>query len=704
MKASNVSSGRRIPFAAYSCTAFASAPVSAAPRVGGPPELATIYQAKEAEPLSEVLKRAGKRALGGGLPGAAAMGIQVLSLMWLRTTVNYQYRYGTTTTHALKTLYREGGVLRFYRGLGPALIQGPLSRFGDTAANAGSLALLDSYESTKNLNVGLKTLVASTSAGLFRIFLMPVDACKTILQVEGKDGLKKLRAKIAKSGPTVLYHGALASAFATFAGHAPWFGTYNYLNEALPQYDALAPRLCRSAFIGFSASLVSDTVSNSIRVVKTSKQAATEAITYPAVIRDIIAKDGVLGLFGRGLKTKILSNGLQGLLFSVLWRMGQDLWNKNFVTEESSKSASGDHFRWAAIGSPLMLPGQTVRGDPWLCLSSLGIGSYLGEADAVTDELVTTAVLNSLNAGWNVIDTAANYRWGRAEAAIGEAMQALRSGPGISTIQRTMLFVSTKAGFVDEELLAAAGIAAGSSDVADGSHCVHPKCLGASLDRSLRLLKMSTVDILYLHNAAEAQLQRLGAEGFEALLRAAFAWLEGTRRRGSIQAYGLASWDCFRKPPGTPGYLSLARVVQLAEAVGGADHGFRYVQLPVSAAMPEAWQGAWQKVGAGSDAQWLTLLKAAARLGVNVFASAPLAEGSLLRNETLKARAEAATELGGVKGAAPKLLHFARSTPLVLSTLVGHKQADHVSANLEVSQLAPLSPDSFRSVVRTLGV
>lgn len=47
-------------------------------------------------------------------------------------------------------------------------------------------------------------------------------------------------------------------------------------------------------------------------MVKTSKQAATEAVTYPTVIRDIIQKDGVLGLFGRGLKTKILSNGLQG--------------------------------------------------------------------------------------------------------------------------------------------------------------------------------------------------------------------------------------------------------------------------------------------------------------------------------------------------------------------------------------------------------
>ena len=39
--------------------------------------------------------------------------------------------------------------------------------------------------------------------------------------------------------------------------------------------------------------------------------------------------------------------------------------------------------------------------------------------------------------------------------------------------------------------------------------------------------------------------------------------------------YGLATWDCFRKPPGAPGYLALAQVVALAEAAGGADHGFR---------------------------------------------------------------------------------------------------------------------------------
>ena len=54
-----------------------------------------IYQKKEEETLGEILRRAGKRALGGGIPGAAAMGVQVVSLMWLRTTVNYQYRYAT---------------------------------------------------------------------------------------------------------------------------------------------------------------------------------------------------------------------------------------------------------------------------------------------------------------------------------------------------------------------------------------------------------------------------------------------------------------------------------------------------------------------------------------------------------------------------------------------------------------------------------
>ena len=87
--------------------------------------------------VSAILSKAAKRAAEGGLAGAAAMGINVCALMWIRTTINYQYRYGTSTMTAFKTLYADGGIPRFYRGLIPALIQGPLSRFGDTAANTG---------------------------------------------------------------------------------------------------------------------------------------------------------------------------------------------------------------------------------------------------------------------------------------------------------------------------------------------------------------------------------------------------------------------------------------------------------------------------------------------------------------------------------------------------------------------------------------
>ena len=144
-----------------------------------------------------------------------------------------------------------------------------------------------------------------------------------MLQVEGKEGLALLRNKMAVSGPRVLYAGALGAASATLVGHYPWFLVYNTMNAALPQYDrgsALGAYLARNAAIGFSASAVSDTVSNSIRVLKTTKQASPVAITYRQAAQSVIDKDGVQGLFLRGLKTKILANGLQGMLFTARCR------------------------------------------------------------------------------------------------------------------------------------------------------------------------------------------------------------------------------------------------------------------------------------------------------------------------------------------------------------------------------------------------
>jgi len=269
-----------------------------------------------------ILKKAAARAAQGGISGAAAMAINVCSLMWIRTAINYQYRYGTSTTEAFKKLYSEGGIPRFYRGLLPALVQGPLSRFGDTAANTGMITALDSFEATENLPVAVKTIAASLSAGAFRIFLMPVDTFKTTMQVEGKDAVKKLFEKYRANGIRTFYQGALASAAATFVGHYPWFFVYNYLSAVLPKYDDTIKKLGRSALIGFCSSAISDTISNSIRVVKVYKQANTnEVISYKDCVKRIIQEDGLIGLFGRGLRTKIIANGLQGLMFSVLWKL-----------------------------------------------------------------------------------------------------------------------------------------------------------------------------------------------------------------------------------------------------------------------------------------------------------------------------------------------------------------------------------------------
>ena len=145
------------------------------------------------------LGKALKSALGGGLSGAAAMILQVLTLMPLRTIMNYQYRYGTTMSQATRTLYTDGGWTRYYQGLTAALIQGPMSRFGDTAANVGILALLKSNKYLKNLPPLAKTVFASVAAALFRMILTPVDTVKTTMQTDGKAGLANLRSRVRPS-------------------------------------------------------------------------------------------------------------------------------------------------------------------------------------------------------------------------------------------------------------------------------------------------------------------------------------------------------------------------------------------------------------------------------------------------------------------------------------------------------------------------
>ena len=271
-----------------------------------------------------IFDKAFNKAIGGGFAGSSALIIQISSLMWLRTTMNYQYKYGGSFKESLSKLYKDGGIKRFYRGYSAALAIGPMSRFGDTAANAYILSL---FEQT-SIPVSIQTLVGSSVASLWRAFLMPIDAVKTTLQVKGKPGLSILKTKIINHNPSILYHGTIASMSATFVGHYPWFLTYNLLNEKIPKYHELHKKLLRSAFIGFNAAVISDCSSNFLRVIKTVKQTSKKKTKYNEIVKDIVKKDGIKELFGRGLKTRIITNGIQGILFTVCWKFIEESYTK----------------------------------------------------------------------------------------------------------------------------------------------------------------------------------------------------------------------------------------------------------------------------------------------------------------------------------------------------------------------------------------
>lgn len=58
------------------------------------------------------------------------------------------------------------------------------------------------------------------------------------------------------------------------------FATYNTLEKQLPLPHTRVQTFWRQAFIGFVASVVSDTASNSLRVVKTYRQVDEERVEY----------------------------------------------------------------------------------------------------------------------------------------------------------------------------------------------------------------------------------------------------------------------------------------------------------------------------------------------------------------------------------------------------------------------------------------
>ncbi|HET7584373.1 MAG TPA: aldo/keto reductase [Gemmatimonadaceae bacterium] len=343
--------------------------------------------------------------------------------------------------------------------------------------------------------------------------------------------------------------------------------------------------------------------------------------------------------------------------------------------------------RYAARFAARFEPGHFRPLGPTACrASSIGLGTYLGGCTDDDDAQYAASIALALGSGINLLDTAINYRCQRSERAVGAALaRAVRD----ERTARDEVIVCTKGGYVPldgeqptsrreyEEYLDEVFLQPGIIDRAElvgGAHCIAPRFLEHQIARSRANLGVATLDVYYLHNP-EQQLDAVDRELFRYRLRAAFEMLEQCRGAGHIVQYGCATWDGLRAAPGTPAHLSLAELVQIAREVGGDAHGFRVVQLPLNLAMSEAAREATQELAGG---QRVTVLQAAAELGVSVIASASLLQARLASHLP----AELHRALPGLDTDAQRAIAFVRALPVVTSALVGMRTPAHVMENL----------------------
>jgi aryl-alcohol dehydrogenase-like predicted oxidoreductase len=327
--------------------------------------------------------------------------------------------------------------------------------------------------------------------------------------------------------------------------------------------------------------------------------------------------------------------------------------------------------------------------------STLGLGTYLGREDDVTDQLYRKAVARALERGINVVDTAVNYRHQRSERAIGAALADAVDKGGVT---RDELIVATKGGYLafdsavppdPRAYFVSTYVRTGIIQPGDvvGSHCMTPRYLLDQVDRSRANLGLATLDVYYIHNP-ETQLDEVAPAEFMKRMREAFGALEGAVADGKIRLYGTATWNGYRVDPAERGYLSLPDLVGLAREVAGTHHHFRVIQLPYNLAMPEAFTRANQKLDGG----FFSTLDAARHLGVYVMASASLLQAKL----TQSLPAEFADLVPGLATDAQRAIQFVRSTPGIGTALVGMKSVAHVDENVAVAAVEPLGGEQVK--------
>ena len=331
---------------------------------------------------------------------------------------------------------------------------------------------------------------------------------------------------------------------------------------------------------------------------------------------------------------------------------------------------------------------EQVPGVSQLWLSSIGLGTYLGEPSDAADQTYIAAIESGLRSGINVLDTAINYRHQRSERNIGAAIRALLDS---GELHRDEVLVCTKAGYLSfdgdpppdpRQYFHREYVETGVLDpkaLAGGMHCMSPAYLENQIERSRRNLDLETIDLFYIHNP-ESQLADVPRDVFRQRLKDAFAALEKLVKAGKLQYYGVATWSAFRVADSSRDYMDLFDLAKIANEVAGEHHHFRFIQLPFNLAMPEAYGLANQHVGK----EKMSLLSAASRLGIAVMGSATLYQARLTRDLP-----DFVGSVLGMKTDADNAIQFSRSAPGLTTALIGMGRQEHVAKNLRPALTNP---------------
>ena len=271
-----------------------------------------------------------------------------------------------------------------------------------------------------------------------------------------------------------------------------------------------------------------------------------------------------------------------------------------------------------------------------------------------------------------LFDSAINYRHQQSERSIGSALRKLiRDGEA----SREEFVVCSKAGFVTPGALPDFDFA--GDDVVRGIHCMRPDFLTDQVARSRENFGLDCLDVYYIHNP-ETQLADMERAAFLNRIHRAFEAMETCVSDGWIRAYGVATWDGFRRRDEADPGLQLAELAGIARRVGGDGHHFRFIQLPYNFGMVEAFAIANQRRGAEAAKN---ILEMAADEGIHAVASASLCNP----HGAGPAGADKAPLSSAETDAQRRHPVRARCSARV-SALVGMSTREHVAENLGVAR------------------